>query len=60
MTMINQRFLLDDDGYIIDKLNAANNKKAEWFEQLGYKNTKTVSASCYFGDVSESCFPSCS
>jgi len=34
--IINQRFALNEDGYIIDNLNPANNEKAEWFEQLGY------------------------
>ena len=35
--MTNQRFLLNDDGYIIDKLTANNSKKAEWHEERGYK-----------------------
>jgi hypothetical protein len=32
----NHRFYLNEDNRIIDKLNPANNEKAEWHEQLGY------------------------
>jgi hypothetical protein len=32
----NHRFCLNEDNRIIDKLNSANNEKAEWHEQLGY------------------------
>ena len=35
--IMNQRFLLNENGYIIDTLNPANNNKAEWNDQLGYK-----------------------
>lgn len=32
----NHRFYLNEDNRIIDKLNPANNEKAEWYEELGY------------------------
>jgi hypothetical protein len=33
---INDRFYLNEDNRIIDKLNPANNGKAEWLEEYGY------------------------